>query len=101
MCSEIVRCSEKRVLIKIWQNKFNNQLYNKNLGLKWPSIQLNCLATFSADIESMIITKILDNLNSHSDQLNFRLAVMWAIKRIINEAKDEPHLTLISVYDRN
>ena len=76
-------------------------MYNKNLGLKWPSIQLNCLATFSADIESMILTKILDNLNSHGDQLNFRLAVMWAIKRIINEARDEPDVSLKRIYDRN
>ena len=49
----------------------------------------------------MIITKVPDAYNAHFDVLNVRLAVTRAIKRMKNEARDEPDVTLKSTYDHN
>ena len=80
---------------------FKNQLCNKYLGVQWRCIQSKFLSTLSMDIDSMTVTKGPDAHNAHVDVLDVRLAVMRAIKRMKNEARDEPDVTLKSTYDHN
>ena len=80
---------------------YQNQLYNKHLGITWRCIQTKCFSTLSADIDSLTIIKEPDEHNGHGEVLGVRLSVMRAVKRMKDEARYEPDITLKSIYDRN
>ena len=83
---------------------YNNQLYNKhlgNLGTQWRCIHPKYLSALSADIESFTITKDPDDHIAHGEVLDVRLAVMRAIKSMKSKARDEPDMSLKTIYDRN
>ena len=80
---------------------YQNQLYNKHLGITWRCIQEKCFSTLSANMETLTITKDPDDHTGHGDVLGVRLAVMRALKRMKDEARDEPDITIKTIYDRN
>ena len=62
------------------------------------AFQIKCLSTLSADIDSLTIIKEPDEHNDHAEVLGVRLAVMKAVKRMKDEARYEPDITLKSIY---
>ena len=78
---------------------YQNNLFNKHLGIQWRC--MSCASMMNVNVDERVVTREPAEHIGHGDVSQLRIAVMKSIKKMKDDAFNDPDIDLKAIYDRN